>query len=322
MPLNKRTVFCSTGALAVLLLLPAFLNDHLLSIAITGMMWAYLCLCWNLTFGYAGLFSLGHMLFWGIGGYTSTFLFVNFSISPWIGMFAGAVLAGLSAYLISKLVLRYKIINIYFALITLAFAEVVMGLIYNCDYLGGSVGILLPLKNSPGDMLFTERYPYYYIILGFLIVGILATYVISRKKIGYYLIAIREDTLAAEIAGVPTEKYKTIIFVISAFMIAFAGTFYAQFFLYIDPGIMFGFGPQLNMLIGTMVGGAGTILGPVLGSTVFTFLGEILRGLPFEHGREIVTIERIVWSFVLILVIFYLPGGLISTFTKYRKKSN
>ncbi len=105
--------------------------------------------------------------------------------------------------------------------------------------------------------------------------------------------------------------------VISAFMTALGGTFYAQFFLYISPEIMLSFNSQMTMLIGTMVGGAGTLFGPVLGSLVFSFLGDLLRGLPFAHTRVIVTIERMVWSLILILVIFYLPGGLI---TLWRRK--
>jgi len=108
--------------------------------------------------------------------------------------------------------------------------------------------------------------------------------------------------------------------VISAFMTALGGTFYAQFFLYISPEIMFGFGSQMTMLIGTMVGGAGTLWGPVLGSLVFSFLGELLRSLPIVHSREIVTAERMVWSLILILVIFYLPGGLITWMGKVKSR--
>jgi branched-chain amino acid transport system permease protein len=304
-----------------LLVIPFYLNDHLLTVVITGFIWAYLCVCWNLVFGYAGQFSLGHMLFWGIGGYTSSVLLVNFGITPWIGMFAGGVLAALVAFLLSKLILRYRVKGVYFALITLAFAEVVMGLTTNWEYIKGSTGILLPLTNAPKNMFFMDRWPYYYTILGFLVIAIWVSYLIKRSKLGYYLIAVREDEDAAETSGVPTSNCKTLIFVISAFMTAFAGTFYAQFFLYISPEIMFGFHSQMNMLIGTMVGGAGTIFGPVLGSLVFSFLGEILRGLPIEHSRELVTVERMMWALVLMLVIFYLPGGLIKIIRKPKTKT-
>lgn len=316
---TKAIVFIVISGI-ILLVIPFFLSDYLLTVAVTGFMWAYLCVSWNLAFGFAGQFSLGHMLFWGIGGYTSSVLLVKFAISPWFGMFVGATIAAIVAFLMSRLILRYRIKGVYFALITLAFAEVVMGLAMNWDYIRGPTGILLPLTNSPKNMFFMERYPYYYIMLAFLIIGIFVSYLILKSKIGYYLVAIREDEEAAETSGVPTSRYKTLIFVISAFMAAFAGTFYAQFFLYISPEIMFGFHAQMAMLIGTMVGGAGTIFGPVLGSLVFSFLGELLKGLPIEHSRELVTIERMVWALILILVIFYLPGGLIQIIGKPKKQ--
>jgi branched-chain amino acid transport system permease protein len=313
---KKKMVFFLIVGGTILLLFPLILSDHLMTVFITGFMWAYLCICWNFSFGFAGQFSLGHMLFWGIGGYTSTILFVNYGISPWFGMILGGIVASGAAFFISIVVLRYRIKGVYFALTTWAFAEVCLGLTMNWDYIRGPVGILLPLKNSPANMFFTERYPYYYIILGFVIFGLYITHLIKSRKMGYYLIAIREDEEAAEISGVPTSRYKIRVMLISAFMTALAGTFYAQFFLYISPEIMFGFGSQMTMLVGTMVGGAGTIFGPVLGSLVFSFFGELLRSLPLAHGREVLTVERIVWALILILVIFYLPGGLITLIKK------
>ncbi len=315
---KRRSLFILGGV--ILLLFPLVLSDHLMTVFTTGFMWAYLCICWNLVFGFAGQFSLGHMLFWGIGGYTSTILFVNYQISPWLGMILGGMVASLVAFFISLVVLRYRIKGVYFALTTWAFAEVCMGLAMNWDYIRGPVGILLPLQNSPANMFFTERYPYYYIILGLLAFGLFITFFIKKRKIGYYLVALREDEEAAEMSGVPTSRYKILAMVISAFMTALAGTFYAQFFLYISPEIMFGFGSQMAMLVGTMVGGAGTLWGPVLGSLVFSFFGELLRNLP-THSREILTVERIVWALILILVIFYLPGGLVTLVRRSKGRS-
>ena len=322
---DRKKQFYILGLGILLLIFPVFSGDYLMTVAITGCMFAYLCVCWNLVFGLAGQFSLGHSLFWGIGAYTSTVLFVNYGLTPWAGILFGGVLSAIVAWLISLVVLRYRIKGVYFALMTLAFAEVSMGVAMNWDYVRGPVGILLPMKNSPGNLFFIARYPYYYFILGLLALGIYVTWVIKKSKIGYYLLAIREDEDAAEVSGVPTSRYKTLAMVISAFMISLGGTFYAQFFLYISPEIMFGFGSQMAMLIGTMVGGAGTLFGPVWGSLVFSFLGEALRSLPLAHSREIVTVERMVWALVLILVIFYLPGGLVTLREKTKgakRKSN
>jgi len=314
--MRKKLLAFGIGGALVLLILPIFLDDHLLTVAITGFMWAYLCVCWNLVFGLSGQFSLGHMIFWAVGAYTSTTLYLKYEISPWIGLFIGCILAAVLAYFISVTVLRYRIKGIYFALITLAFAEVLRGLATNWKFIGGSVGLLLPLQQSPQNMLFMSRIPYYYIMLSVLVFGLLVTYLIKNSKMGYYLIAIREDEEAAEIAGVPTSRYKIRIMVISASLIAIAGTFYAQFFLYITPEIMLGFGSQMNMLIGTMVGGPGTIFGPVLGSLLFNFLGELLRGLPFAHSREIMVAEQLIWALLLIVIVMRLPGGIITFFKK------
>ncbi len=314
---SKKPYYILPG-LAILLLFPLFANDHLITIAVTAFIWAYLCVCWNMVFGYSGQFSLGHALFFGTGGYTSTVLYVDYGISPWFGLIAGAVLAAVMAFFISILVLRYRIKGIYFALVTLAITAVAEGVAINLDVLRGPSGILLPLKSSPADMLFLKRYPYYYVILGFLVLGIYVSYLIKKRKIGYYLIAIREDEAAAEISGVPTSRYKILIMVISAFMTGITGSFYAQFFLYIAPDVMLGFGSSLKMMMGTCVGGPGTLWGPVFGSLGITFLDELLRMLPLQ-GREILTIQRIVSAALLLTVILYLPGGLASLGKKLKE---
>jgi branched-chain amino acid transport system permease protein len=223
------------------------------------------------------------------------------------------------AFGISLIILRYRIKGIYFALMTMAIAAVAEGLVINWDYLRGPSGILLPLSNSPQNMLFLKRYPYYYIVLGLLLFGVYISYLIKRSKLGYYLIAIREDEEAAEISGVPTSRCKILIMVISGFMTAMGGSFYAQFFLYIAPPIMLGFHSMLIMMIGTCVGGPGTIFGPVLGSLFLSFLDEFLRTLPL-HSREILTIERMISAVVLLAVILYLPNGLITLIQRKKRR--
>ena len=319
-PANRKNYYFLALGLIVLLLLPLMLNDHWTTVAVTGFLWAYLCVCWNMVFGFSGQFSLGHALFWGIGGYTSSVLYLDFGVTPWLGMIAGGILASLVALLISITILRYRIKGIYFALMTLAIAAVAEGVATNWDYIRGPSGILLPLTNSPENMFFLKRYPYYYIMLGLLVAGMCLSHLIRKSKIGYYLIAIREDEDAAEISGVPTSRYKILIMVISAFMTALGGSFYAQFFLYIAPNIMLGFGSMLHMLLGTCVGGPGTIFGPMMGSLTITFLDELLRTLPL-HGRAVMTIQRVASAAILFAVILYLPGGLITLVKKIRRHS-
>jgi branched-chain amino acid transport system permease protein len=237
---------------------------------------------------------------------------MKLGVSPWFGMVLGSILSGIFSLLISIVILRYGIKGIYFALTTLAFSEVLRNLLDNWKFVGSSEGLLLPLVNSPANFLFTERVYYYYVGLSLVLFGIAVTYIIQRSKIGYYTIAIREDDLAAEVSGVPTSKYKALIMITSALMTALGGTFYAQLFLYISPEVVAGWEPQLQMIIGTMVGGPGTIFGPVIGSTSFTVLVEVLEALPFGQLKETAAIfQRILWGITLVVVLLYQPGGMI-----------
>ena len=135
---------------------------------------------------------------------------------------------------------------------------------------------------------------------------------LERSRLGQFFLAVREDEQAAEASGVDTYRCKTIAIGLSAALTAFAGSFYAQFYLYISPETVFVFEPQLTMMLGTMVGGAGTALGPVLGSVLFSGLGEALRNLPFENTRLVVIGSKLVYAVLLIVILIYLPGGLIT----------
>ena len=145
------------------------------------------------------------------------------------------------------------------------------------------------------------------------------TLLIERSRLGQYFLAVREDEQAAEASGVDTYRYKTVAIGVSAALTALAGTFYAQFYLYVNPASVLIFEPQLNMMLGTMVGGAGTALGPVLGSMLFSGIGEVLRNLPFENTRQVATASKMLYAILLMVVVIYLPGGLISLRARKRK---
>jgi branched-chain amino acid transport system permease protein len=306
------------GTLVVLLALPLVLGPHLLTASIVALHMCYLAQCWNISAGYGGQFSLGHSVFYGVGGYTSTVLFTKLGLSPWLGMLAGAALAAGVGAAIAAVTFRYGVRGIYFALVTLGAMEVAKGLADNWDFIEGPVGILIMMEHAPLDFLFLERLPFYYVILAMVVGMVLFTWRMQRSKFGQYLLAIREDEDAAEASGIDTNRYKIIVIAVSAALTALAGTFYAQFYLYISPETMFSFEPQLNMLLGTMVGGPGTVFGPILGSLLFASIAEALRNLPFEGTREIVTASKMIYAVVLMAVVIYLPGGLISLFARRR----
>jgi branched-chain amino acid transport system permease protein len=309
---RSRRIAVSVAVLAVAAALPLVAGQHLLTAMIVALHAAFMALAWNVAAGYAGQFSLGHSLFFGIGAYASTMLYVRLGLTPWAGMFVGAVLAGVVGVLLALGVYRYNVHGIFFALVTLGAAEVAKGLADNWDFIKGPVGILLTMRHAPADFFFLRREPYYYVALVMLVAMVLISLLLERSPLGQYFLAVREDEAAAEASGVNTYRYKTIAIGLSAALTAFAGSFYAQFYLYISPETVFIFEPQLTMMLGTMVGGAGTALGPVIGSVIFSGLGEALRNLPFENTRQVVIGSKMFYAVLLIVILIYLPGGLIT----------
>ncbi|OGL16616.1 MAG: hypothetical protein A3F92_07805 [Candidatus Rokubacteria bacterium RIFCSPLOWO2_12_FULL_71_22] len=300
------------AVLALAAAVPLVAGSHLLTALIVALHATYMALAWNIAAGYAGQFSLGHSLFIGIGAYTSTMFYLKLGLTPWAGMFAGALLAGLAGVVLALVVYRYNVRGIFFALVTLGAMEVAKGLADNWDFVKGPVGILLTMREAPGDFFFLRREPYYWVALGMVAAIIAITLALERTRLGQHFLAVREDEQAAEASGVDTYRTKTIAIALSGALTAFAGTFYAQFYLYISPETVLVFEPQLTMMLGAMVGGAGTALGPVLGSLLFSGLGEALRNLPFENTRVVVIVSKMVYAVLLIVILLYLPGGLIT----------
>ncbi len=307
-----RRVGLSLVVVTAAAVVPLVAGQHLLTAMIVALHAAYMALAWNIAAGYAGQFSLGHPLFFGIGAYASTMLYLKLGLTPWAGMFVGAALAGAVGMVLALVVYRYNVRGIFFALVTLSAAEVGKGLADNWDFIKGPVGILLTMRDAPGSFLFLRREPYYYVALAMVVAIVLVTLGLERTRLGQYFLAVREDEQAAEASGVDTYRCKTAAIALSAALTALAGTFYAQFYLYVSPDTVLVFEPQLTMMLGTMVGGAGTALGPVLGAVLFSGLGEALRNLPFENTRQVVIGSKMLYALLLIVVLVYLPGGLIT----------
>src|SRR5689334_5585868 len=232
-----KTAPMVAGAVIIVgaLLVPLVVGSHALTVMIVALHMAYLALCWNIAAGYAGQFSLGHSVFFGIGAYASTLLYVKLGLTPWIGMFAGALLAGLAGTALAVIVFRYNVRGIFFALVTLGALEVARGLADNWDFIKGPVGILLTMKDDPANFFFLRRTPYYYVALVMVVVLVLITRGVARSRLGQYFLAVREDEAAAEASGVDTYRVKVLAIALSAALTACAGTFYAQFYLYIAP---------------------------------------------------------------------------------------
>ena len=250
--------------LAVLIAVPPLLPKYFLDVLISVLFTAYLGASWNILGGYAGQFSFGHAAFFGIGAYTSTLLLLQVGLTPWVGMLAGGVLAAAFGLLAGYLSFRYGLKGPYFSLVTLAFAEMLRVVAVNTKAVGSSLGLVVPsAQPAPGMFIFAGKLPYYYVILAMALAAMALTLAIERARLGYVLAAVRENEDAAEAAGVDALGTKLRAMAISSFLTALGGTFYAQYFAYIDPAITFGPGVSIQGLLPAIVGGAGTVLGPV-----------------------------------------------------------
>ncbi len=305
---NKPTLLIVAASVLVLALVPLVADTTLLHLFIIIFFYAYLGQAWNILGGYAGQFSFGHAAFFGIGAYASTLLHVRYGISPWIGIGAGGLL-GMSFGLFSGyLSFRYGLRGPYFALVMLAFAEMLRIIAENWDAVGASIGILIPLQGSaPLAFQFTSKTAYYYVMLAMML-GITAlTLKIQNSRLGYYFRAIRESEEAAEALGVNTFRYKMIAMAFSSGLTAMGGTFYSQYLLYIDPEITFGVTISIEILLRPIIGGAGTVLGPVLGAFVLTPFSEIAKTL----FRGYIGVHLMMFGAILIVVIIFLPKGIM-----------
>lgn len=302
-----------TGLLAILLLVPLFLRDeYYLQVLIMVLFSAYIASAWNLVGGFAGQLSLGHAAFAGIGGYGSTLIFMNLGLSPWIGMFISAVAAMVVGVIIGYPCFRLR--GPYFALTTIALAEILRIWVENTDVafgveIKGAMGLLVPLRgNAPVLFQFTDKAPYYYVILAMVLLIVFVTWRITESRIGFYLAAIRSDQDAAEAIGINVTRYKLIAMTLSAFFTSLGGSYYAQLFQYVNPTRMLGLDLSVEMVLTAIVGGQATVLGPVLGSFLLTPASEVTRAL-FGGGR-FAGVHMILYGLVLMLAIIYLPKGI------------
>lgn len=273
---------------------------------------AYQGSAWNILGGFTGLFSFGHAAFFGLGAYTSTLLFVHAGISPWIGMIAGGGVAAAVGVAFGYLTVRYGLRGHYFALGMFAFAELLRFSAQNLDLIGGSVGILIPFKgDAPEIFQFIGKLPYYFIILGMLVVIVTVSRILKDGRLGYFWASVRSDDTAAEMAGVDTLRYKLTAMGLSAFFMALAGTFYAQFFFFIEPQIVFGVDKSLDGLLRAVVGGLGMILGPLFGALLLAPLGELTKIIiPISDASGA---DVLLFGILLILAVRFMPRGVLGS---------
>jgi len=301
----RWTLLIGLPLTAALILVPTFVTDVFwLGLGITVLLWAALATAWNISAGLAGGLSLGHAAYLGVGAYTATLLFLRLGISPWLGMLAGAALAGVLGAAIGAITFRLR--GPFFVLASLAFGIVVHIVAVNWRTLTrGAAGLLLPFGGGPQNMLFAGVEPYWYIGLGLLAVTLGVTVAIRRSPLGYYLVALREDEDAARALGVRVVRCKVAASAISAALTALAGAFYATYLQYIDPSSTTQFEISVQIALVAIVGGLGTTLGPALGAVVVVPLAEVLRA-SLGGGPALM-----VYGFALIVIVLAAPYGVL-----------
>jgi branched-chain amino acid transport system permease protein len=279
--------------------------------------YAYLTSSWNMVGGFAGVLPLGHAVFIGIGAYTSTILSLQYGVSPWIGMVIGGILAACVGLFIG--LPTFKMRGAYFALATIAFAEGFRVMVENIDYLGplkinGPRGLQIPPLNTGfANFMFAGKEPYYYIIL-IMLIGVLAiTWFISRSKLGYALNAGGEEPEAAMALGINVSRAKLIAMGMSSFLTALAGTFYAQFSLFIHPKSIISLDVSFEIAFIALIGGRGSIAGPVLGALLLRPVSDFSR---IYFGDTLPGVHLIIYGVVLILVMIYQPRGIQEPLTR------
>jgi branched-chain amino acid transport system permease protein len=303
-------------AFALICVVVIFIDDkYILDIIFMTFFWAAIAGAWNISGGYAGQFSLGHAAFVGIGAYTTALLFINFHISPWIGMLVGGILAIGLALLIG--VLCFKVRGPFYTLITIAFAQ----LVYICsvqlrEITGGSEGLSIPFEPGFANLMFRDRSIYVIIALVLVLIIYLLSATLERSKLGYYLVAMRENEDAALALGISTKKVKIIATSLSSFLTSVCGSLYAMYILFIEPNSVLSFTFSIQPAMISIIGGLGTALGPIIGSVLLTPLEMILR----ETFTQINGLNLIIYGVLLVIVMLFWSDGIVNNVKKLKLK--
>lgn len=316
---RRRQLLVGAVALALMAAVPLLVGDaYLRNILILTLMYAALAQAWNILGGYCGQISLGHALYFGAGAYTTSVLFVNFGVLPWFGMVAGALLAAVMALLLGWLCFRLK--GHYFAIATLVIAEIGLLLVHNWDYVGAAMGIQWPLgPDSWATLQFARnKAPYFYFVLGLFALTWLITFWVEGSRWGYWWRAVKDNPEASESLGVTVFRSKMAAAALSASLTAIGGGFYAAFVAYIDPDSVMHFRFSLLMVLPVVLGGIGTMWGPLLGAVILIPLTEAIRSYMGGSGTGT---DLIVYGALVMGVAVLKPEGLIGLFSGWRRKA-
>lgn len=315
--------------LAALCVFPLFANDYLITVVILILYFAFVGQAWNIMTGFAGQLSLGHALYVGLGAYAAAALYVKFGISPWIGLGASIAVSAAAGAVIGFLAFRFGVGGVYFAILTIAFAEFARIGFDHWRWVGASAGLFLPVANYTTNDLWNLRGSptmFYYLILGMTVGAFLLCHALLRSRAGYYWLAIRESPEAAQALGINIFRYKMYAVVLSAALTSLSGVLFAFYYNNLFPEQVFHISRSIEFILGPIIGGIGTLFGPIIGAFLLTTLGETIEEIVHAVGVDIPGIKQVFYGVCLLLVIMYLPDGIWPPLSKllglHRKPSD
>jgi branched-chain amino acid transport system permease protein len=311
--LSSRTAIWLAALLAVLSVAPWLVNDYLLTVLIVILYFAYTGQAWNIMMGFAGQLSLGHAIYAGLGAYVTAVLFTKYGIGPWVGFLAAMPVAAACGAIIGFLAFRFGVSGVYFAILTIAFAEFARIGFDHFDFVSASAGLFLPVKQyTHNDLWLLRGSPtmFYYVMLAAAALMLVLCRALLHSRMGYFWLAIREDEQAARATGIDTFRYKMYAIMISAAATSFAGMFYAFFYNNLFPEQVFNISRSIEMILGPVIGGVGTLFGPIIGAFVLTGLGESVTSAMGAIGLDLPGAKQVFYGICLLLVVIALPEGI------------
>jgi branched-chain amino acid transport system permease protein len=307
-----RGLLMLAALLAALLAAPFLINDYLLTVLIIILYFAYTGQAWNIMMGFAGQLSLGHALYVGLGAYTAAALYVHYGVSPWIGILAAVPIAMTAGAIIGYLAFRFSVAGVYFAILTIAFAEFARVGFDHFRWVGGSSGFFLPVANYTENDLWNLRgnpIMFYYLILALTVFAFLICHALLRSRIGYFWQAIREDEEAARALGIDVFRYKMYAVVLSAGLTSLAGVFFAFFYNNLFPEQVFHIARSIELILAPIIGGVGTLFGPIIGAFLLTGLSESMHAILHAFGVDLPGAKQVFYGVCLLFVVMLLPDG-------------
>jgi branched-chain amino acid transport system permease protein len=319
--MNRRAILLGVLG-AMLIALPAFAGSYALSVATLILYFAFTGQAWNVMMGFAGQLSLGHALYVGVGAYAAGALFYHLGIGPWAGLWLAIAVCVALGLVIGFLAFRFSISGVYFALLTIAFAEFTRIGFDHLDFTGGPGGMFLRVAQRDTWDLANFRGPppmYYYAMLALTAGAFALCAKLLKSKAGYYWQAIRENEEAARALGINTFRWKMLAVAISAALTAVSGVFFAFYYNNLFPEQIFNISRSIEIILGPVIGGVGTLFGPVLGAAVLTLVSEGITDVLGSLGLDIPGIKQVFYGVVLLSVVMFLPHGIWPALAKKLK---